>query len=130
MIFISDHQIRLQHAQNCFTQCARHLYVWTVSNKCFQVVCCGASLEPNVYLSLLGRSNGRNMSNNERRRKPSCWELEGALLWLQINSLTFCKYSFILNLFCKYFYTVLPTLVKRSFSALNFIPKSLYNSVF
>lgn len=96
----------------------------------FQVVCCGASLEPNMYLSLLGRSNGRNTSKNERRRKQRFWELEGALLWLQINSLTFCKYYFILNIFCKYFHTVLPTLVKRSFSALNFVPKSLYNSIF
>ncbi|XP_063495200.1 nucleolar and spindle-associated protein 1 isoform X20 [Symphalangus syndactylus] len=47
-----------------------------------------------------GKSNGRNASKNERRRKQRFWECEGASFWLKINNfLTSCKYSCILNFF-------------------------------
>ncbi|XP_037865776.2 nucleolar and spindle-associated protein 1 isoform X6 [Chlorocebus sabaeus] len=47
-----------------------------------------------------GKSNGRNASKNERRRKQRFWECEGASFWLKINNfLRSCKYSCILNFF-------------------------------
>ncbi|XP_030776594.1 nucleolar and spindle-associated protein 1 isoform X4 [Rhinopithecus roxellana] len=67
-----------------------------------------------------GKSNGRNASKNERRRKQRFWECEGASFWLKINNfLTSCKYSCILNFFpfVNFFFYVFPTLVTRSFSA-------------
>nr|XP_037865777.1 nucleolar and spindle-associated protein 1 isoform X3 [Chlorocebus sabaeus] len=69
-----------------------------------------------------GKSNGRNASKNERRRKQRFWECEGASFWLKINNfLRSCKYSCILNFFpfvnFFFFFDVFPTLVTRSFSA-------------
>nr|XP_028706592.1 nucleolar and spindle-associated protein 1 isoform X2 [Macaca mulatta] len=58
-----------------------------------------------------GKSNGRNASKNERRRKQRFWECEGASFWLKINNfLTSCKYSCILNFFpfVNFFFLCLP----------------------